>query len=110
MLFRSVQRPLWASTSTKNPAFPDTLYVDELIGPETVNPLPDTTVAAFVDHGTVGRTIDRGIDEAASTWAALGRVVDLGDVSALLEREGVTAFQKSFDELLGALESKAADF
>ncbi|MBM3799615.1 MAG: transaldolase [Actinobacteria bacterium] len=105
----AVQRPLWASTSTKNPSYPDTLYVDELIGPDTVNTLPDTTVDAFIDHGRVARTIDSGIDEARAAWDAIGRMVDLDDVAARLEREGVTAFQKSFDELLGALSAKSAE-
>ncbi|MEY3093466.1 MAG: hypothetical protein RIU67_2249 [Actinomycetota bacterium] len=105
----AVQRPLWASTSTKNPSYPDTLYVDELIGPDTVNTLPDTTVDAFIDHGRVARTIDAGVDEARATWAAIGRLVDLDDVAERLEREGVTAFQKSFDELLGALAAKSAE-
>lgn len=105
----AVQRPLWASTSTKNPSYPDTLYVDELIGPDTVNTLPDTTVDAFIDHGRVARTIDSGIDEARAAWDAIGRLVDLDDVAARLEREGVTAFQKSFDELLGALSAKSAE-
>lgn len=105
----AAQRPLWASTSTKNPAYPDTLYVDELIGPDTVNTLPDTTVDAFIDHGRVARTIDIDVDEARSTWDAIGRLVDLDDVAARLEREGVTAFQKSFDELLGALSAKSAE-
>ena len=74
-----VQRPLWASTSTKNPAYPDTLYVDELIGPDTVNTLPDATIEAFADHGTLARRVDADVDEAeavvdrasptsASTW------------------------------------------
>jgi len=105
----AVQRPLWASTSTKNPAYPDTLYVDELIGPDTVNTLPDTTVDAFIDHGRVTRTIDTDVDGARATWDAIGRLVDLDDVAARLEREGVTAFQKSFDELLGALSTKSAE-
>src|SRR6266508_213649 len=61
-----VQRPLWASTSTKNPSYPDTLYVDGLIGPDTVNTLPETTIAAFEDHGTIARTIDSGVDDAGS--------------------------------------------
>ena len=103
------QRPLWASTSTKNPAYPDTLYVDTLIGPHTVNTLPDNTIEAFADHGTVARTIDVGVDEAKRTWAQLALVgVDMDDVAAKLEREGVASFQKSFDELLDALREKAA--
>ena len=104
-----VQRPLWASTSTKNPEFPDTLYVDTLIGPDTVNTLPDATLEAFDDHGTVARTVDADPDEARRTWAELGAVVDLADVAAVLEAEGVTAFEKSFDELLGVLQTRMAD-
>ncbi len=104
-----VQRPLWASTSTKNPAYPDTLYVDQLIGPHTVNTLPDATIAAFADHGTLARTIDVALDDAEATWAALTAVgVDLDDVAAKLERDGVSSFQKSFDELIEALGAKAA--
>ncbi len=67
-----VQRPLWASTSTKNPAYPDLLYVDTLIGPDTVNTMPDATVAAFMDHGTVARTVDQGADGARAEIEALG--------------------------------------
>lgn len=104
-----VQRPLWASTSTKNPAYPDTLYVDTLIGPHTVNTLPDATIEAFAQRGTVARTIDAGTDQAARDWDAIGAVgVDLDDVADKLEREGVASFQKSFDELLQALAEKAA--
>lgn len=102
------QRLLWASTSTKNPAYPDTLYVDELIGPDTVNTLPDATLEAFEHHGTVEPTLTSGIDEAAAVLdriAALG--IDLDDVTAQLEDEGVSAFAKSFDELLGVLGDKA---
>lgn len=105
-----VQRPLWASTSTKNPAYPDTLYVDQLIGPHTVNTLPDATVSAFADHGTVARTIDVDVDKAKTQWDALAKTgVDVSDVAELLEREGVTSFQKSFDELLTALRTKATE-
>ena len=104
------QRPLWASTSTKNPAYPDTLYVDSLIGPDTVNTLPDATIAAFEDHGTLARTVDADLDRAEAVWAELGDVgVDMGEVGAQLEREGVSSFQKSFDELLTALGTKAHD-
>jgi transaldolase len=104
------QRPLWASTSTKDPAYPDTLYVDTLIGPGTVNTLPEVTLAAFEDHGTVARTVDADPDEAADTWARLGEVVDLDEVGRVLEAEGVTAFEKSFDELLGVLDARAVEF
>ncbi len=102
-----VQRPLWASTSTKNPDYPDTLYVDELIGPDTVNTLPDSTMAAFEDHGTVARTIDVGVDEATAVLADLAQLgVDIDDVTQQLETEGVASFEKSFDELLDALQAK----
>jgi transaldolase len=105
-----VQRPLWASTSTKNPAYPDTMYVDALIGPDTVNTLPDATIAAFEDHGTLSRTVDAEVAEAEATWQQLAEIgVDLADVSATLEREGVASFQKSFGELLDALQAKAAE-
>ena len=104
-----VQRPLWASTSTKNPAYPDTLYVDELIGPNTVNTLPDNTLEAFEDHGTVARTIDTGIGGAHAVIEALeGLGISIDEVTQQLEDEGVAAFEKSFDELLGALGAKAA--
>jgi transaldolase len=104
-----VQRPLWASTSTKNPTYRDTLYVDELIGPDTVNTLPDATIEAFADRGSVERTIDRDVDEAHHVWAELSRVgVDIDEVSAVLEREGVASFRASFDDLLAALEAKAS--
>jgi transaldolase len=105
-----VQRPLWASTSTKNPNYPDTLYVDELIGPDTVNTLPDATIEAFADHGTLARRVDADVDEAEATWRRLGEVgIDLADVSDTLEREGVANFEKSFAELLDALQAKAAE-
>jgi transaldolase len=104
-----VQRPLWASTSTKNPAYPDLLYVDGLIGPDTVNTMPDETVEAFADHGTPARTVDADPTGASSTLDRLSAVgVDLDDVTALLEREGVSAFAKSFDELMDSLHAKAA--
>jgi transaldolase len=105
-----VQRPLWASTSTKNPDYPDTLYVDELIGPYTVNTLPDATIEAFEDHGTLARRVDADVDAAEATWAALTAAgIDLDDVAATLEREGVSSFQKSFTELIDALDAKAAE-
>ena len=105
-----VQRPLWASTSTKNPAYPDLLYVDSLIGPETVNTMPDPTIEAFLDHGTVARTIDADPAGAQAVLDRLGEVgVDVADVAATLEDEGVHAFAKSFDELLAALNDKAAE-
>ncbi len=105
-----LQRPLWASTSTKNPDYPDTLYVDNLIGPDTVNTLPEQTIDAFEDHGVLTTTIDQGVDEARDVVRRLAAVgVDLADVSRVLEDEGVAAFAKSFDELVSALESKSAE-
>ena len=102
------QRPLWASTSTKNPAYPDLLYVDNLIGPHTVNTMPDATVEAFEDHGTVARTVDSDPQGAEAQLEALQRVgVDMADVSAVLEAEGVASFSKSYEELLQALHDKA---
>ena len=105
-----VQRPLWASTSTKNPAFPDTMYVDQLIGPNTVNTLPDSTIEAFADHGTLARTIDADVTTAEVVWASLAAVgVDMDDVAEQLEREGVSSFQKSFTELVDVLDAKGAE-
>jgi len=104
-----LQRPLWASTSTKNPAYPDTLYVDNLIGPNTVNTLPDATIDAFADHGTLARTVDANLAEAHRVWDTLPKIgVDVADVGRKLEEEGVSSFSKSFDELLTALREKAA--
>lgn len=103
------QRPLWASTSTKNPSYPDTLYVDQLIGPSSVNTLPDQTLEAFDDHGSLARTIDNEVDRAHATWRELEAVgVDMVDVSAKLEREGVASFVSSFTDLLDTLQTKAA--
>jgi transaldolase len=105
-----VQRPLWASTGTKNKAYSDVLYVDELIGPDTVNTLTEATLEAFDDHGTLARSVDADIEGAERVWADLAEVgVDMDDVSARLEREGVDAFVKSFDELIDALDTKAQE-
>jgi transaldolase len=104
-----VQRPLWASTSTKNPAYSDLLYVDELIGPATVNTMPEATIAAFDDHGELARTVDADPKAAEQLVAALGEVgIDLADVTAVLEDEGVNSFAKSFDELIQTLTDKAS--
>jgi transaldolase len=105
-----VQRPLWASTSTKNPDYPDTLYVDTLIGPDTVNTMPEATLDAVEDHGTLARTVDADLDGAAATLAAVEAVgVDLDDASRVLEEQGVATFAKSFDELLSSLGTKAEE-
>jgi transaldolase len=104
-----VQRPLWASTSTKNPSYPDTLYVDSLIGSNTVNTLPDATLKAFADHGVIARTIDADIEQARVNWASLQALgIDVDEVARTLEHEGVASFMKSFDELLDALRDKAS--
>jgi transaldolase len=103
-----MQRPLWASTSTKNPAYPDTLYVDSLIGPDTVNTLPEATIAAFEDHGTIARTIDSGVEDAGVVMDRLAEVgVDMDDVGRTLEDQGVAGFHQSFAHVLEALETKA---
>ncbi|MGH9148845.1 MAG: transaldolase [Acidimicrobiales bacterium] len=105
----NVQRPLWASTSTKDPDYPDLLYVDSLIGPDTVNTMPDATLAAFLDHGTVARTVDQGVTEAEAVIDGLaGCGIDLSEVSSVLEDQGVASFAKSYDDMLTCLESKAA--
>jgi transaldolase len=104
-----VQRPLWASTSTKNPAYSDTLYVDTLIGPDTVNTMPESTLADFDDHGTLARTVDADLPGARRVLADLAAVgVSLDDVTATLEDQGVASFSASFDDLLSSLEAKAA--
>ena len=102
-----VQRLLWASTSAKNPAYPDTLYIDELIGSETVSTIPPNTVEAFRDHGTVANTLETADDKAQSVLAELADVgIDLDVVTEQLQVDGVAAFSQSFDTLLAALEQK----
>ncbi len=102
-----VQRLLWGSTGTKNPHYPDTLYVDELIGPDTVNTLPPATLQAFLDHGTAAAALRRGIRDARRV---LDGVEDLGigmnEIADELQREGVLAFETSFDALMGSIRSK----
>ncbi len=103
-----VQRPLWASTSTKNPSYSDLLYVDSLIGPDTVDTMPEKTLDALLDHGTIARTVDADLRGAHQVLDDLARAgVDMEDVSAVLEDQGVSAFVKSFDELLQSLSDKA---
>jgi transaldolase len=106
----TTQRCLWASTSTKNPAYRDVMYVEELIGPLTVNTMPEETIAAFQDHGVVELTLERGIGEAERTFerfAAAG--VDYDDVVATLEQEGVEKFAASFAELLEGIRAKTGE-
>ena len=108
VLGAQMQRPLWASTSTKDPALADTLYVDELIGPQTVTTLQEATIARFEDHGRVARAIDRGVDEAVEVVDRLGEVgIDLNDVALLLEAAGLAAFKRSVQDVVAELESKA---
>ncbi|UCE88789.1 MAG: transaldolase [Pseudomonadota bacterium] len=105
-----VQRLLWGSTSTKNPAYADTLYVDELIGPDTVNTLPPNTLDAFQQHGTVRRTIDQDPHAAAQQLKALAKLgIDLGSVTQRLEDEGVAKFAADYDVLLLALRKKVEE-
>jgi transaldolase len=102
-----VQRCLWASTSTKNPAYPDTIYVDELIGPDTVNTMPIETVRAFQDHGTVRQTISEGLGEAERLLEQLGAVgVSYDEIVDTLEAEGVQKFADSFAGLETGIDNK----
>jgi transaldolase len=106
----SKQRCLWASTSTKNPEYRDVLYVEELIGPETVNTMPQETIEAFQDHGRVAPTLERGLDEARQLFADLAEVgVAYDDVVETLEREGVQKFSDSFAELLDGIATKRGE-
>jgi transaldolase len=101
------QRCLWASTSTKNPEYRDVVYVEELIGPDTVDTMPRETVEAFQDHGNVERTLDRDVEEARGVLQAFADAgIDYDDVVQTLEREGVEKFAKSFRELFADLEAK----
>ena len=105
-----VQRPLWASTGTKNPAYSDVMYVDGLIGPDTVNTVPTTTLEAVLDHGRAERTLDTD-PSTEETWSALSAAgIDMADVAQVLEREGLDSFIGSLDEVLSALADKAATF
>jgi transaldolase len=101
------QRVLWASTSTKNPAYSDVLYVEDLIGPDTVNTMPEETIEAYQDHGRPEPRLERGLDEARRVFEQLADAgVDYDDVTDTLEREGVEKFSAAFDELMSALGEK----
>jgi transaldolase len=101
------QRVLWASTSTKNPAYRDTMYVEELIGADTVNTMPEETIEAYQDHGKPEPRLRSGLVEARELMEQLARVgVDYDDLTDTLEREGVEKFAASFDELIASLQSK----
>jgi transaldolase/glucose-6-phosphate isomerase len=102
-----VQRPLWASTSTKNPVYPDTLYVDQLIGPHTVNTVPPHTLQAVMDHGTVAPTLEAGTEEARDQLARLAKQgVDLDAITQQLLEDGVASFAKSFESLMDSIARK----
>ena len=107
----NLQRPLWASTSTKNPAYSDVLYVQELIGRDTVNTMPLSTIEAFRDHGRPAETITSGVEEARASLTALdAEEISMADVTAQLEAEGVLAFADSFEALYIAVDEKRAAF
>jgi transaldolase len=103
-----IQRPLWASTSTKNPQDRDTRYVEELIGPDTVTTLPEATIAAFEDHGTMARTVDAGVPQAAELMLRLAAVgIDMTAVGRTLEDNGIANFDKAYHEVLANLAATA---
>jgi transaldolase len=105
-----VQRPLWASTSTKNPDYPDTLYVDPLIGPHTVNTLPPNTIEVVLDHGRAEVTLTEGVEDARRVLAELGEIgIDMKAVTDRLTQEGVQSFTQSFDDLLADLTRKRTE-
>jgi transaldolase/glucose-6-phosphate isomerase len=104
------QRPLWASTGTKNPDYPDTLYVDTLVGPDTVNTMPGKTIEAFLDHGSTERAVDTNVDAARQQMADLAAAgIDIKAVTHQLEEEGIASFIKSFESLLAGVEAKRAE-
>jgi transaldolase len=106
----TTQRCLWASTSTKNPAYRDVLYVEELIGPKTVNTMPEETIRAFQDHGRVALTLEQGLDDANEVFRRVAEAgVDYDDVTDTLEREGVEKFSDSFAELLDGIRAKSGE-
>jgi transaldolase len=103
------QRPLWASTSTKNPDYRDVMYVEALIGPQTVNTMPPATIEAFAEHGQVKRTVTEGLDTAQRTLAELEALgISLPDVTDKLLVDGLASFQKSFDQVVVGLEKKVS--
>jgi len=102
-----VQRPLWASTSTKNPAYRDVMYVEELIGPDTVDTMPPATIEAFADHGAVEKTVDKKVAAAEGLLKEIEAAgISVREVTEKLLVDGIASFQKSFDELIAGLESK----
>ena len=106
-----VQRPLWASTSTKNPVYRDVMYVEELIGPDTINTMPQATIQAFKEHGKVRRTVDSNLENARTIMENLEATgIELQSVTAQLEDEGIEGFSKSYAALIADVEEKSARF
>src|SRR5215204_2650363 len=104
----NTQRLLWASTSTKNPDYPDTLYVDNLVGPETVNTMPKKTIEAVMDHGEIRPTLEDGIEDAKELFGRLRETgLDYEDVTDILEKEGIQKFADPFNEMLEEIENKS---
>jgi transaldolase len=103
-----LQRPLWASTSTKNPSYPDTMYIDELIGKHTVNTIPEATMHAFIDHGNVSTTIEKDTSLSKIQWDLLATCgIDVNEVAQKLESEGLESFVQSFEDLMNSLQQKS---
>jgi len=101
------QRCLWASTSAKNPAYRDVIYVEDLIGPDTVDTMPPATIDAFLDHGNAARTLDQDVDEARAQLAGLEKAgISMDEVTLQLQKDGVRLFTESFNELIGTITSK----
>jgi len=103
----NIQRPLWASTSTKNPAYSDVKYVEELIGVQTINTIPPHTINAFLEHGKVELTIESQLDKAKSDLTELKALgIDIDETCREIQNAGVKAFQNSFDKLIRAIKTK----
>jgi transaldolase len=103
----TVQRPLWASTSTKNPDYSDVMYVENLVGPDTVNTMPKATIEDVMDHAEIRESIEEGVDEARQLFEDLERAgIDYEEITDVLEQEGVQKFADSFDELIGEIEQQ----
>lgn len=106
-----MQRLLWASTGTKNPDYPDTLYLDGLIGAHTVNTVPPPTLQAYLDHGKVHATLDEGIDMARDQIDKIAKLgIDLDAITDKLQKDGVDSFAKSFESLMGSIGDKSKEF
>jgi transaldolase len=104
----NTQRLLWASTSTKNPDYPDTLYVDNLVGPETVNTMPKKTIQAVMDHSEIRPTLEEGVEEAKRLLERLREAgLDYEDVTDILEKEGIQKFADPFNEMLEEIKNKS---